>query len=258
MNSQKWILFGVVTVLIALSAAFLNRLQAGRKLGQPGLKMVDRLVHDENSNVIGTNTVDLPLRVLDYDSEPLPVSMAELGWLPSDTTYGRRHYQNPFGHWVDISVVLMGTDRTSIHKPEVCLEGQGWGIERSDLIFVPVPRPQPYDLPVMRLLSPPKRVRTESGEIDTYRAVFAYWFVSDHRLTTKHGERMWWMARDLITSGVLSRWAYVAYYSICKADEVDTTFERMKEFIAASVPEFQLVPGPDSGGMPVAQMEGKP
>ena len=248
MNKQKWLVVAVVLALTGSTAAFMNHLQAGRKLGLPGLKMIQSPVYDTNTNVVGNETVDLPLNVLDYQSEPVPVSLAELEWLPSDTTFGRRHYlnTNDFSS-MDISVVLMGTDRTSIHKPQVRLEGQGWSIEQSDLVKVPMSRPHPYELPVMRLVSPAKRLRVGNRTVPV-RAVFVYWFVSDHRLTAQHSERMWWMAKDLVTTGVLPRWAYVACYTFCEADQVEPAFERMKEFIAASVPDFQLVAGPRSGG----------
>ena len=246
MNKEKWMVVAVVMLLTGSTAAFMNHLQAGRELGPPGLKMVQSPVYDTDGRVVGNETVGLPLNVLDYLSEPVPVSLAELEWLPDDTIFGRRHYTNTIGFSMDVSVVLMGTDRTSIHKPQVCLTGQGWSIERSDLVKVPMSRPHPYELPVMRLVSPSKRWRV-GDRIVPMRAVFAYWFVSDHRLTAQHAERMWWMAKDLVTTGVLPRWAYVAYYTFCEADKVEPTFERMKEFIAASVPDFQLVAGPESG-----------
>ena len=52
------------------------------------------------------------------------------------------------------------------------------------------------------------------------------------------------MARDLARTGVLQRWAYVSYMAFCSPGEEDATFERMKKMIAASVPEFQLMPKP--------------
>jgi hypothetical protein len=55
---------------------------------------------------------------------------------------------------------------------------------------------------------------------------------------------MWWMARDLIKTGILQRWAYVSYCAFCLPGQEDATFERMKAFIAASAPEFQLTPFP--------------
>ena len=48
-----------------------------------------------------------------------------LGYLPSDSSYAERHYQSPDGFDVSGTVVLMGTDRTSIHNADYCLRGQG-------------------------------------------------------------------------------------------------------------------------------------
>ena len=74
--------------------------------------------------------------------------------------------------------------------------------------------------------------------------VFVYWFVADGEVTADHGRRMWTMAKELLTTGVLQRWAYVICYAPCALGQEDATFEQMKEFIAASVPEFQLTHGP--------------
>jgi len=67
-------------------------------------------------------------------------------------------------------------------------------------------------------------------------------------LTADHGQRWWWMARDLVTKGVLQRWAYVICYSECAAGSEDATYDRLKDFIAASVPEFQVTAGPPIQG----------
>jgi len=55
---------------------------------------------------------------------------------------------------------------------------------------------------------------------------------------------MWWMARDVIRTGVLQRWAYVSYFAVCPPGAEEATFQRMKKLIVASVPEFQLTPRP--------------
>jgi hypothetical protein len=51
------------------------------------------------------------------------------------------------------------------------------------------------------------------------------------------------MARDVLFTGELDRWAYITFFSVCAPGQEDATFERMKKLIAAAVPEFQLVPG---------------
>lgn len=240
MKKQPWLVFVVVSALVGGSGAFLNRVQASYRLSKPGLKMVDEPVYADDGLiewVVCTNTVDLPARVLDYTSRPLEVTFEEWDYLPKDTTYGRRRYVAKDGSWIDISIVLMGRDRTSIHKPEICLVGQGWNIDRFELVSVPMTKPAPYDLPVMKLTA------SKSLKGEPYRALYVYWFVSDNRITARHDERMWWMAKDLLTKGVLSRWAYVAYFLVCRPGEEEAAFQRMVKFMGASVPEFQLVHG---------------
>ena len=49
----------------------------------------------------------------------------------------------------------------------------------------------------------------------------------------------------LFRTGVLQRWAMISYFAVCAPGQEEATFERLKKFIAASAPEFQLVPRPN-------------
>jgi hypothetical protein len=137
----------------------------------------------------------------------------------------------------------MGSDRTSIHKPQYCLSGGGWRIDQTRLALVPVGQPHPYELPVTRL-NIAREATMPGGSPALPRGIYVYWFVADNELTAKHGQRMWWLARDLIRTGVLQRWAYVACLAECAPGEEEQTFARMKEFIAAAAPQFELAAGP--------------
>jgi hypothetical protein len=53
---------------------------------------------------------------------------------------------------------------------------------------------------------------------------------------------MWQMAKHLLRTGELQRWAYVSVFAVCAPGQEDAAFERIKRFIAAAVPEFQLTP----------------
>lgn len=239
MNRTKWIILIVALALIGGSAALLGRLQSNQKLGQPGVK---------TSPIPGSHRlqVELPERVLDYTSEAIEVDKTTLEWLPQDTSFGQRLYRAPDGFQAAVSVVLMGSDRTSIHKTEFCLEGQGWQIDRgaSTETTVRVERPQPYDLPVTKLIAT-KDVQAEGRTVNA-RGVYVMWFVAEDELTARHWQRMWWMARDLLLTGVLQRWASVSFFAQCPPGAEDATFERIKHLIAAAVPEFQLVPRPEA------------
>jgi len=236
MNKQKWIMVIVALGLMGGAAGLLTRLRATQKLGQPAVKT-------RSIPGIQRLQVQLPERVLDCTSEAVEADKATLGWLPQDTSFGQRVYRAPDGFETSVNVVLMGSDRTSIHKTEFCLEGQGWVIDRSasSQATVRMDRPYPYDLPMTKFVAT-KQV-TVHGQPVAARGIYVLWFVADNdEYTAKPWQRMWWMARDLLRMGVLQRWASISYFAHCAPGEEAATFERVKKFIIASAPEFQLVP----------------
>ena len=204
---------------------------------------VKEACHYLEGQVVRTNAVALPARVFDCTSKPTPVTKLELDWLPSDTTYGRRRYSFPDKTWIESSVVLMGQDRTSIHKPEYCLPGQGFTIDLREVVTIPIQQPHIYDLQVMKLTTS-KTALDRNGREVPVRGVYIYWFVADGKLATHHLDRMWMMTKGLLSEGVLQRWAYVTYFAICNPGDEDATFDKMARFIAESVPKFQTTTGP--------------
>jgi Protein of unknown function (DUF3485) len=238
MNNQKWLILIVALGLMGGTAGLLTNLRTHQKLGRPAVK---------TSPIPGSPRLQvvLPERPLDYTSRAVEVDKTTLDWLPPDTSFGQRLYRAPDGFEVLVNVVLMGSDRTSLHKTEFCLEGQGWSIDRSASheTKVQMDRPYPYELPVMKFIA--TREVTEQGRRLTARGVYLAWFVADgDELTAQQWERMWWMARDLLRTGVLQRWAMISYFAVCAPGQEDAAFERLKRFVGASAPDIQLVPRP--------------
>jgi len=239
MNKQKWALLLTALVLIGGGAGFLAYFRGHQKLGAPGVT---------TRTLPGTNRLEvlLPEHVLDYESQKLETDSITMNTLPPDTGFGQCHYQAPDGFQVNLNVVLMGGDRTSLHKPQFCLDAQGWKIDDSQSLEtkVRVQRPYPYDLPVVKL------VATKEAEVDgqkeTARAIYVYWYVADGSINAGIAQlqRMWWMARDLLRTGVWQRWAYVSCLAVCRPGQEEAAFDRLKKFIADAAPQFQLTPSP--------------
>lgn len=61
-----------------------------------------------------------------FESEPLEPSESELTILPSDTRIEKRIYTRADGEWFQVSIVVGGTSKSSIHRPELCLPSQGF------------------------------------------------------------------------------------------------------------------------------------
>jgi len=239
MNPRKLILIAVTLLLIGGTAGVLVRIKAKQTLGLPAV--TTRPLPDSNNL-----EVVLPEFVLDYTSKVIEQDKIAVATLPQDTSYGQRLYTAPDGFQAAVNVVLMGSDRTSHHKPQYCLVGAGWNIDSaaSSRETIQIGRPHDYELPVMKVLV--TRQVEAGGQSRTYRGVYVYWFVADEALSGDPTgfERMWSMARQLLTTGVLQRWAYVTCFAVCQPGEEQATYERLKKLIASSVPEFQLTPKP--------------
>ncbi len=240
MTRQKLILMIVALALIGSAAGVLSHLKKNQRLGEPGVK-TRPIANSGNVEVL------LPERVLDYQSEFIPQDQVVTNVLPADTSYGQRRYFVSTNSWLLMNVVLMGADRTSIHKPQYCLEGAGWRIDHAATaeLTIPVERPQPYQLPVIKIVTT-REIPNPNGQLVPWRGIYVYWFVADGVLSgDKSGsERMWGMARHLLQTGELQRWAYVSCFAVCPPGYENATYERMARFIAAAVPEFQLTPKP--------------
>jgi hypothetical protein len=233
MNRNKVIVLFTVLALLAVTAGILSRYRGEQRLGRPGVKT--------RPLPGGYLEVPLPEQVLNFTSQEIPPNQVTLDTLPKDTSFGQRIYRSPDGLGIQLSVVLMGADRTSLHKPQICLPGQGFSIDRTEVVRIPVPRPQPYELGVIKLSM---TRQPDAAGMGGGAAVGLYWFVADGVVSADASalQRMWLSSRHLFRTGELQRWAYVICYAPCLADGEEKTYERMREFLAAAVPEFQLYP----------------
>jgi hypothetical protein len=228
----KALLFIATVILIGTTGGLLYWLKSNQKLGTPGVRL------------------ELPVNILDYQSVAAEITPLERTNLPPDTSFARRQYyrvtNGVTNNYIQLGIVLMGTDRTSIHKPEYCLTGQGWRIDQSEELAISMPRPLPYNLPVMRIISNSlRRFPQPDGSFKdiALKGLYVYWFVDENRLTARHRQRMWWMAEDLLKTGVLHRWAYVSCFAVCLPGQEESAYQEVSRFITAAVPEFQTAYG---------------
>lgn len=181
--------------------------------------------------------------------EPDPV---ELKLLPDDTEFAKRTYFSPTDYaerrdQVSCSIVLSGDQRRSIHRPEVCLVGQGWTVISS--VIRPVELSDGRSLKVTDLFLE-KPITVQNGERKPIRAHYVYWFVGTDVTTPSHTERIWLTMRDNLFRGINHRWAYASVMAVVtegfapeqtgqrvRTDE--ETIELVNRIIRGSVPQLQ-------------------
>jgi hypothetical protein len=237
MKRQETLVAIIVLALIGLGALAIH--YGKPHMGNPGLAMEKAALTNEHGKIIRTERIHLPARVAGFRSVDAPVTDLEATNLPPDTVYGRKIYWDETGFAAQMSAVMMQTDRTSIHRPQTCVTGQGWKILNTETIDIPVPLPSAYVLKATCLTST-KTLPT--GDKSTYSSIYIYWFVAEHRTVPGHSDALWYISQDLLTTGTLYPWAYVSCFARCQPGQEGLYLSRMKRLISSSVSEFQLTP----------------
>lgn len=224
--------------IIALTALAVVRLRYSQRLGEPAVGMIGLPVVTESGNVARTNSVFLPQSTPGYEVSVAPMDDIEISFLPPDTSFGRRRFTSSDGKLsVQTTVVLMRSDRTSMHRPEFCLSRSGWNIKRQVTQSVRLHGHPSRDVDVRRL-DVTQFGRDETGKSVQAAAVYAFFFVAPGLTTASPVTRTLWMMRSLFESNVLQRWAYVSYFAPCEPGDEEKTFQKIAQLIGQTAPEF--------------------
>lgn len=163
------------------------------------------------------------------------MTKAERDLLPKDTLVLKKRYTSPAGETVFASIVMSGSERSSIHRPQLCLVGQGNEIVKSTVVPVEMTGRDELDVMVLDML---RRWRTSDGRQGEYPSYYAYWFVGKGRETPSHLQRMIWMATDRIFHNTAHRWAYISVSG--NRDEEGRYINGMQQFVANMYPSMVL------------------
>jgi EpsI family protein len=231
--NRPWPAAGLVVLAaaaVALAAHGVDRTQASAEVGV-------FLAAD------GRDPVPLPTFLgTDWIGQKVPVSAVERAILPPDTGYSRENYVavQDRRDQVFVSIVLSGRDRTSIHRPELCLVGQGWTIEGRFGHAFTYPGAAGGALPATVLRVQHEAV-TPGGRRVVVPALVAYWFVGRDRVVATHWQRMFWGAVDQLRHRQSDRWAYVLVQTGA-ADGDAAALARLQTVLDQTLPGFEKPP----------------
>jgi exosortase len=186
----------------------------------------------------GLNPVKLPTFLgTEWIGRASEVTEVERQVLPPDTGFSRKTYislADP-AKQVFLSIVLSGRDRTSIHRPEYCLVGQGWSIRGSFLHRFAYPgKPGGFPATVLRVR---KEIATPKGKL-VVPQLFAYYFVGEDTITASHWGRILRDAADRVLHGKSNRWAYVVIQT-GDSDGEEAALGRIQFVLDQTLPTFQ-------------------
>ena len=197
----------------------------------------------------------LPEEVGYLEGKRVSVSAEEASTLPPDTEYLKMAYYPPedFSNsrqiWDGLSatLILSGTDRRSLHEPEICLDAQGWEIVRRFPITVET---SGGPLEVMNLelgrwlIKDGEYEVDENGQKRRLKAHYLYWWVSKNGSTAFTDERVMQTVLDNFLRNKNYRWGYPSVFvyddfSNSTPESYERARERALSFIHDYAPRFQ-------------------
>jgi exosortase len=157
-------------------------------------------------------------------------ALGEKTWLPEDTRILKCTYRCEDGSKLALTVVVSGKSRLSIHRPEMCLPGQGFQIRSSQVRTINLGAGRELRVNVV------KAARTGERPIG-----FLYWFVNPRREATSHWDRI---CSDIWARSVhnrINRWGMVTLFSQQSVDDPEM-WRMAEQFLAEWYPQMMVTP----------------
>lgn len=193
-------LAAVVLLVAAAEMTWLHTLARRESAGAAGVRLAAG----------GVDPVELPSFIgTDWIGRRTEVTQPERDILPADTGFSRKLYLRPEdpAHGMFFSVVLSGRDRTSIHRPELCLVAQGWTVIAQTEHRFELASHESVTASLLHV----QRERLGPRGRETESDLIAYWFVGStpDTLVATHSRRIFLDAWNRVAHGRADRWAYV-------------------------------------------------
>ena len=152
-----------------------------------------------------------------FTSERSGISEAEREGLPPDTEVVKCRYALPDGNWFQVTAVIGGRSRDSIHRPERCLPAQGFQMMS--------PRDVEIEGVGWHVVELARRAATSMG--------FAYTFFNQEGYSTgSHFRRIFRDVWDRSVRGRINRWVMLTVFSSVSNEAALSAFlDRMKEVV---------------------------
>ncbi len=164
-----------------------------------------------------------------HEADSIP--FAEKQILPPDTLHFRRRYIDEKGQVISVIVLVSGESRSSFHKPEYCLPGQGLKIFGEAAHTVDMGGKPDLETTLLDISS---SVPGQGGQ-----GLFIYWFDSPVEQTGSQVRRNWLMIKERLLHGKITRWAYVTVLAPYQGKR-ETSLALIESFLRDLYPQIKL------------------
>lgn len=133
-------------------------------------------------------------------------ALGEQRLLPPDTMMRKCVYYDAAGDYYQVTMVIQGKSRQSIHRPEGCLPAAGWSMENLHIEKFKLADGATLDVHCVDL-----RDRKSTSD---WRMGQGYFFISPEHVVASHWMRLFLTMRDRAFMNRITRWSMVTIFSV--------------------------------------------
>ena len=161
-------------------------------------------------------------------------ALSEKRLLPADTVLIRKLYRSASKSSMVVSMVISSSEEVSIHRPQMCLTGQGYDIAGEQTREILLSNQIPLRIRVLNLF---RRWQGQGGRMVEVPSFYAYWFVSQRHETPSSAWRIFYATWDRVFHGQVFRWAYVSIAGE-KTEGLTSSDQQLQTFVRELYPQI--------------------
>ena len=190
--------------------------------------------------------LELPLQMGKYQGIEEGMTAVEKNVLDPGVRMVRNKYLSLDHRMIQATIIESGMGKRTLHRPEVCLPGQGWSITDRSQVPVTLPDGSSIETTVLRL-----RLDTESksGQRVRFRALNIYWYIGSDGVTSPdYYDHIRISYQDALLKDMSHRWAMASFFIVLPEDGIGMNdavaelgaLEELREFAGLTAPKFML------------------
>jgi len=188
--------------------------------------------------------MELPLQFGKYQGIPHDMTAIERNILDPGVDLARNQYISADQKMVVATVIRSGLGKRTLHRPEVCLPGQGWNITDSMPIPIKLANGRTIEATLLRMF---RDIETAQGQRMRVRALNIYWYIgSDGTTSPDYYDHIRISYFDAVFKNLTHRWAMASFFlPIAEADigianpmSEAIALEDLRDFASQIAPDF--------------------
>ncbi|MBX7207509.1 MAG: exosortase-associated EpsI family protein [Verrucomicrobiaceae bacterium] len=192
--------------------------------------------------------MDLPLQFDKYQGIPNEMTAIERNVLDPGVSLVRNQYISPDRHMLVATVIESGVGKRTLHRPEVCLPGQGWSITDQMTVPIRLADGRAFEGTLLRMF---REVEVSPGVRKRVRALNIYWYIgSDGTTTPEFYDHLRISYMDAVFKNLAHRWAMASFFLPLPESEIGfdnpmieaTALEELRDFSAGLAASFMKKP----------------